>query len=57
MKNYIIYYRFKGAEYRELPMNTFMITDVTKKNAKERFLCTIENGGMEAKVIRIDEVK
>lgn len=57
MKNYLVYYRFKGAKYRELPMNTSMISDVTKKHAKESFLVSMTNNGIDAKVIRIDEVK
>ena len=57
MKNYIVYYRFKGIKYREHPMNTSTISDVTKKHAKESFLESMTNNGMDAKVIRIDEVK
>lgn len=57
MKNYIVYYRFKGTQYRELPMNTSMISDVTKKHAKESFLASMTDNGIDAKVIRIDEVK
>jgi hypothetical protein len=57
MKNFIVYYRFKGAKYREHPMNISMISDVTKKHAKESFLASMTDNGIDAKVIRIDKVK
>jgi hypothetical protein len=53
MKQFTIYYRFKGSEFRDMPFNTVMLTDVNKKNAREQFIHMIANSGMEAKVIRI----
>jgi hypothetical protein len=53
LKQFTIYYRFKGSEFREMPFNTVMLTDVNKKNVCEQFIRMIANSGMEAKVIRI----
>ena len=53
MKQFTIYYRFKGSEFRDMPLNTIMLTDVNKKNVCEQFIRMLANNGMEAKVIRI----
>ena len=53
MKQFTIYYRFKGCEFRDMPLNTVMFADVNKKNAREQFIRILANSGMKAKVIRI----
>ncbi len=43
MKNYIVYWRFKGKPYMELPLNICKVSANTKSEAKQRLIESTEN--------------
>ena len=53
MKEYTVYWRFKGKEYLETPFNSFTVFANSKKEAAEEAKARCDT----IKIIRIDLVK
>lgn len=56
MKRYNVFYRFKGKEFMNFPMNQTVIESDTKKNARIEFIKMMAEGEMSVKVIKIVEI-